>query len=48
VYQRGFFPRGTPFKNLPHEFVEGCLIGAWPKVLDVIKEIRSKYEIPFD
>lgn len=48
VYHRGFFPNGTPFQNLPGEFVDGCLITAWPKVLAVIKEIRSKQEIPFD
>ena len=48
VYRRGFFPRGTPFQNLPGDFVEGCLIGAWPKVLAVIQEIRSNYEIPFN
>lgn len=48
VYERGFFPRGTPFQNLPGEFVDGCLIGAWPQVLDVIKGMRSKYNIPFE
>lgn len=48
VYKRGFFPRGTPFQNLPREFVDGCLIAAWPKVLAVIQEIRSNYEIPFE
>lgn len=48
VYKRGFFPRGTPFQNLPKEFVDGCLIGAWPQVLGVIKEIRSTYNVPFD
>lgn len=48
VYQRGFFPKGTPFQNLPQEFVDGCLIGAWPQVLDVIKTMRSHYDIPFD
>lgn len=48
VYQRGFFPRSTPFQNLPTEFIEGCLIAAWPKVMAVISEIRSKQEIPFD
>lgn len=48
VYQRGFFSRGTPFQNLPNEFIEGCLIAAWPKVMTVINEIRSKQEIPFD
>lgn len=48
VYQRGFFPRSTPFQNLPDEFIDGCLITAWPKVMAVINEIRSKQEIPFD
>lgn len=48
VYKRGFFPRGTPFQNLPKEFVDGCLIGAWTQVLDVIKEIRSTYDVPFN
>lgn len=48
VYRRGYFPRGTPFQNLPDEFVEGCLIAAWPKVLAMIQEIRSNYEIPFE
>lgn len=48
VYQRGFFPKGTPFQNLPQKFVDGCLIGAWPQVLDVIKTMRSHYDIPFD
>lgn len=48
VYKRGFFPRGTPFQNLPKEFVDGCLIAAWPKVLAVIQEIRSNYDIPFE
>lgn len=48
VYKRGFFPRGTPFQNLPKEFVDGCLIGAWPQVLGVNKEIRSTYNVPFD
>lgn len=47
VYNRGYFPRGTPFVNLPDEFIEGCLIPGWPQVMGVINEIRSKYEIPF-
>lgn len=48
IYHRGFFPRCTPFQNLPTEFVNGCLIAAWPKVMAVVSEIRSKQEIPFD
>lgn len=47
VYNRGYFPRGTPFVNLPDEFVGECLIPGWPQVMGLIKEIRSKYEIPF-
>ncbi len=48
VYHRGFFPRSTPFQNLPDEFIDGCLIAAWPKVMAVISEMRSKQEIPFN
>lgn len=48
VYNRGYFPRGTPFVNLPGEFVEECLVPGWPQVMGLINEIRSKYEIPFD
>ncbi len=47
VYNRGYFPRGTPFVNLPGEFVKGCLVPGWPQVMELIKDIRSKYEIPF-
>ncbi len=47
VNSRGIFPIGTPFVNLPSDYVDGVLIAAWPQVLSVIKEIRSKQEIPF-
>ena len=48
VYQRGYFPRGTPFQNLPGDFIQGVLIGAWPQVMKVIQEMRSHYNIPFN
>lgn len=48
VYQRGYFPRETPFQNLPEEFIQGVLIGAWPQVMKVIQEMRSHYDIPFN
>lgn len=47
IYQRGYFPRNTPFQNLPQDFVDGVLIGAWPQVMNMIREMRSKYDIPF-
>lgn len=44
VYYRGYFPRGTPFRNLPEDFVQGALIGAWPKVLEVIEtNVRTPF-----
>ena len=45
VSQRGFYPANTPFENYDPEFVRGCLIGAWPQVLDLIKKNRE--ETPF-
>ena len=42
------FPKGTPFVNLPSDYVDGVLIAAWPQVLAVIKTMRSKQEIPFN
>lgn len=48
VYNRGYFPRGTPFVNLPDEFVMGCIVAGWPQVMELVKGIRSKYEIPFE
>ena len=35
------------FQNLPQDFVDGVLIGAWPQVMNMIREMRSKYNIPF-
>ena len=32
VSKKGYFPRGTPFKSYPKDFVEGCLIAAFPQV----------------
>lgn len=45
VSQRGFYPANTPFENYDPEFVRGCLIGAWPQVLDLIRKNRE--ETPF-
>ena len=44
VAQRGYYPEGTPFENYAEDFVQGCLIGAWPNVFALIKENR---DIPF-
>lgn len=34
---RGYFPEKTPLENLPADFIQGVLIGAWPQVYSWIK-----------
>lgn len=48
VNSRGIFPNGTPFQNLPEEYVNGVLIAAWPQVLEIIKKARESYQVPFN
>ena len=48
VYSRGIFPKGTPFVNLPNDYIRDVLIAAWPQVLAIIKKMRSEREIPFN
>lgn len=48
VWGRHVFPRGTPFENLPKDYVDGVLIAAWPQVMGTITEMRKNYKVPFD
>ena len=34
VAKRGYFPRGTPFTSYPKDFVDGCLIAAFPQLYE--------------
>lgn len=43
VAKKGYYPEGTPFENYEDDFVQGCLIGAWKQVYDMIEDMR----IPF-
>ena len=46
ISRRGHFPRGTPFQNLPKEYVDGCLIAAFPQLYDfAVKE--GLVDLPF-
>ena len=40
---KGHFPEDTPLINLPPDYVDGVLIGAWEQVFDVVKEMRKNY-----
>lgn len=42
---RGYFPEDTPLKNLPADFIQGVLVGAWKQVLGWIQ--ANKPILPF-
>ena len=42
--KRGYFPEDMPIKDYPADFVEGCLIAAWPQVFQMELDNR---DIPF-
>lgn len=48
VAARGYYPSDTPIANYDPGFVKGSLVGAWPKVFGMIKEMRDTMEIPFN
>ena len=47
VAARGYYPSDTPVEKYDAGFIQGVLIGAWPKVYGMIKEMKEKMEIPF-
>lgn len=48
VAARGYFPSDVEVWDYPTDFIDGVLIGAWPQVLAMIKEMKEKEEIPFN
>ena len=46
VAARGYYPSDTPVEKYDAGFIQGVLIGAWPKVYGMIKEMKEKMEIP--
>ena len=44
VGKRGYFPEDMPIKDYPADFVEGCLVAAWPQVLQMVLDNR---DLPF-
>lgn len=49
VAVKGYYPQGTPFAKYDTGFVQGVLIGAWPKVRELALEVRTaaNEETPF-
>lgn len=48
VAAKGYFPADMPVKDYPEDFVSGVLVGAWPQVYAMIKQMKEKQEIPFN
>lgn len=44
VAKRGYFPEDMEIRNYPADFVEGCLVAAWPQVLQMVLDNR---DLPF-
>ena len=44
VGKRGYFPEDMPIGDYPADFVEGCLVAAWPQVLQMVLDNR---DLPF-
>ena len=42
---RGYFPENTPMADYPEDFVLGCLVADWAKVLGLIESRKS--DLPF-
>lgn len=45
IAARGYFPIDTSFENYPDDFVKGVLIGAWPKVRELV--LSQREGVPF-
>lgn len=38
VAQKGYFPEDMPVRDYPADFIDGCLVGAWDAVYEMVKE----------
>lgn len=48
VAARGYYPADTPIARYDPEFISGVLVGAWPQVAAMIREMKEKEAIPFN
>lgn len=47
VASRGYFPEDMPIEAYPEDFVSGCLVAAFPTIVQVVKDLRERDEVPF-
>ena len=48
VLAKGYYPVDTLLENMDPDFIQGWIVGFWPKVKELITEIKEKEEIPFN
>ena len=48
VALKGYFASDVLIQDMPDEFVQGVLIGAWDQVKAVVEQVRKDQEIPFN
>ncbi|MEG1814064.1 MAG: ATP-binding protein [Clostridia bacterium] len=44
-HTRGYFPEDMPISAYPIDFINGCLVGGWDTVFDII--LKNRDELPF-
>lgn len=44
VAQKGYYPEDMPVRDYPQDFIDGCLVGAWDAVYEIVKEFG---DVPF-
>lgn len=45
VAKRGYYPADTPLENYDAQFVAGRLVAHWPKVIDMVIQIREEVAV---
>jgi hypothetical protein len=48
VEARGYFPGDMPVYDYPEDFIQGVLVGAWPQVFAMIKDMKKNDSVPFN
>lgn len=41
--QRGYYPEDTPIANYDPDFINGCLVAAWPQVFQMIQDRKAEF-----
>lgn len=47
VSAKGYYPADTKIENYEPEFIQGVLVGAWPQVLEMIRNMKETENNPF-